>query len=202
MLPVMPIRNLLAALVLAASAAHAAPAGHEPDRYAAARDYIRSQLVANSVPSVTVAVFRDGRIDWEEGFGWADREGSVEATPFVPSAALTGKWVGHIAIPEGNLPVTLDLRADGFMSMVVGHELPALLNAAEFKDGEFSAQVATSLKTKDTERFKYTMRLALKAEGDRLYGAAAAVSDLTDQRFTAGLTYWIDLSREQHQPQP
>ena len=31
MLPVTPIRNLLAALLLAASAAHAAPAGHEPD---------------------------------------------------------------------------------------------------------------------------------------------------------------------------
>jgi CubicO group peptidase (beta-lactamase class C family) len=122
--------------------------------------------------------------------------------PFVPSAALSGKWVGHIAIPEGELPVTLDLRADGFMTAVVGHELPALINGADFKDGQFSAQIATPIKTKDTERFKYTVRLDLRPEGDRLYGAAIAMSDLSDQHFTAGLTYWIDLSREQHRPQP
>jgi len=35
----------------------------------------------NSVPSIAVAVARDGRIIWEEGFGWADRERMIAATP-------------------------------------------------------------------------------------------------------------------------
>jgi CubicO group peptidase (beta-lactamase class C family) len=116
--------------------------------------------------------------------------------PFVPPATLTGKWVGYIAIPEGELPIVLNLRADGFMSAIVGHGLPTLINNPEVQDGNFTGEMATALETKDTQRFKYTVRISLRNEGDRLYGGAVALADLTDQRFTAGLTYWIDLSRE------
>ncbi len=45
------------------------------------REWIPSQLVETGVPSLTVAVARDGEILWEEGFGWADRENRVPATP-------------------------------------------------------------------------------------------------------------------------
>ena len=38
------------------------------------RGYIRSHMAAEQVPSISVAVARDGRILWEEGFGWSDRE--------------------------------------------------------------------------------------------------------------------------------
>ena len=43
------------------------------------RDYIRSHMAADRVPSISVAVARDGHILWEEGFGWADREKRVAA---------------------------------------------------------------------------------------------------------------------------
>jgi CubicO group peptidase (beta-lactamase class C family) len=131
---------------------------------------------------------------------WKATPGTTGAAPlekpFAPPAALAGKWVGNIAVPEGELPVVLDLRADGVMSAVVGGGLPTLINAAGIEDGNFIGEVATALKTADTQRFKHTVRLSLRNEGNRLYGGAVAVSDLTDQHFTAGLTYWIDLSRE------
>jgi CubicO group peptidase (beta-lactamase class C family) len=38
-------------------------------------------MEANKLPSVSVAVFRNGHIDWEESFGWADREKQIKATP-------------------------------------------------------------------------------------------------------------------------
>jgi len=132
--------------------------------------------------------------DWKIPIG--ARGPAPPAKPFVPTAALVGKWVGHIAVPEGELPVVLDLRADGFMSAIVGRGLPTLINSAGIEDGNFSGELATALETKDTQRFKHTVRLLLRNEGDRLYGSAVALSDLTDQHFTAGLTYWIDLSRE------
>jgi len=43
------------------------------------RKLIRLQLIEKVVPSIAVAVAKDGVILWEEGFGWADRENRVPA---------------------------------------------------------------------------------------------------------------------------
>ena len=45
-----------------------------------ARAEIQKQLTEQHVPSIAIAVVRDGRILWEEGFGWADKENRVPAT--------------------------------------------------------------------------------------------------------------------------
>jgi CubicO group peptidase (beta-lactamase class C family) len=50
------------------------------DRFEPIRAHIRSALVEQPVPSITVAVAQDGKILWEEGFGWADLERRVPAT--------------------------------------------------------------------------------------------------------------------------
>jgi len=50
------------------------------DRFDAIRAQIREGLVKDSVPSIAVAVAKDGKIVWEEGFGWADREKMIPAT--------------------------------------------------------------------------------------------------------------------------
>ena len=38
-----------------------------------AREYIRQDIAKENVPSVSVAVAKNGRILWEEAFGWANR---------------------------------------------------------------------------------------------------------------------------------
>lgn len=43
------------------------------------RRRIPEMLVEEQVPSVAVAVARDGQILWEQGFGWADRENRIPA---------------------------------------------------------------------------------------------------------------------------
>ena len=45
------------------------------------RDLIRALLVESGLPSLTVAVAREGEMLWEEGFGWANREERILATP-------------------------------------------------------------------------------------------------------------------------
>jgi CubicO group peptidase (beta-lactamase class C family) len=45
------------------------------------RELIRSQLIERALPSLAVGVAREGVIIWEEGFGWADRENQIPATP-------------------------------------------------------------------------------------------------------------------------
>ena len=52
------------------------------DRLDGIRSLIRKELVKTKtpMPSIAVAVARDGQIIWEEGFGWADRERRLHAT--------------------------------------------------------------------------------------------------------------------------
>jgi CubicO group peptidase (beta-lactamase class C family) len=68
-----------AAIITAASARQKnSPAAGSFD---SVREFIKQQLTERSLPSIAVAVARDGQIIWEEAFGWADRENRVPATP-------------------------------------------------------------------------------------------------------------------------
>jgi CubicO group peptidase (beta-lactamase class C family) len=49
------------------------------DSFTTIRNLIRERLVEQALPSLAVAVARDGEILWEEGFGWVDRENRVTA---------------------------------------------------------------------------------------------------------------------------
>jgi len=49
------------------------------DAFDEIRELIKIKLVENVVPSLGVAVAKDGVIIWEEGFGWADRENRIPA---------------------------------------------------------------------------------------------------------------------------
>jgi CubicO group peptidase (beta-lactamase class C family) len=62
----------------------AAPAQHGSDRFESVRQLIRRKLANHSTPSVAVAVAQHGRIIWEEGFGWANREKKIPATADTP----------------------------------------------------------------------------------------------------------------------
>lgn len=52
-----------------------------PEGFHEIRDVILGQVRSGEVPSMAVAVVRDGRIVWEEAFGWADVEQGTPATP-------------------------------------------------------------------------------------------------------------------------
>ncbi|MGH2457246.1 MAG: serine hydrolase domain-containing protein [Chloroflexota bacterium] len=51
---------------------------------ASVRELIQRELVERALPSLAIAVAHHGRIVWEEGFGWADRENRVPATAHTP----------------------------------------------------------------------------------------------------------------------
>jgi CubicO group peptidase (beta-lactamase class C family) len=75
------MRKTLLALLLLAPVVTGQSATSAVDGFDGVRSLIRREITERPVPSVSVAVARDGRIIWEEAFGWADRENRVEATP-------------------------------------------------------------------------------------------------------------------------
>jgi CubicO group peptidase (beta-lactamase class C family) len=54
------------------------------DSFEDIRGFIRGALVERSLPSLAVAVVKDGAIVWQEGFGWADREARRPADEHTP----------------------------------------------------------------------------------------------------------------------
>jgi CubicO group peptidase (beta-lactamase class C family) len=86
------LRTVVVILILVTSVTSAAPVHDGQRRIAPSRaltpaaiDTLRSRIrrlmAAGKVPSMAVAVARQGRIVWEEGFGLADVEHGVAATP-------------------------------------------------------------------------------------------------------------------------
>lgn len=53
--------------------------GHE--LFHRARERIQRGMVERGIPSLTIAVAQGNTVLWEEGFGWADRERRIAATP-------------------------------------------------------------------------------------------------------------------------
>ena len=51
------------------------------DQFDRVRTLIHDTMKRRSIASMTVAVSKDGKIIWEESFGWADREKKIKATP-------------------------------------------------------------------------------------------------------------------------
>jgi CubicO group peptidase (beta-lactamase class C family) len=72
-----------------ASAVHAQPS----PQFAAARRVIDSIMTASQLPSVAIAVAREGTVLWEEGFGMANRERKV------PASAHTAYSLASISKP-------------------------------------------------------------------------------------------------------
>ncbi len=70
-------RGLLCVGLLFAMAGDLAAAD---DPFQPVRERIGKSLVETNAPSIAVAVAKEGKIIWEQGFGWADRENRVPAT--------------------------------------------------------------------------------------------------------------------------
>jgi len=74
----------------------------KPD-FSAIRAQLRTHVGRNDVPGLAIAVSRGGEVLWEEGFGWADRERHVQATPTTPfyiasvTKSITATAVLHLA---------------------------------------------------------------------------------------------------------
>ncbi|GAA0715164.1 serine hydrolase domain-containing protein [Dokdonella soli] len=97
------------------------------DRFDAIRQSIRTLLTQRQVPSVAVAVARNGRIVWEEGFGWADREKRIPATadtmyslasvskPLTATALMTLVGAGKVDLDK---PVNAYLGSAGLRARI------------------------------------------------------------------------------------
>jgi CubicO group peptidase (beta-lactamase class C family) len=113
-----PALLLALAAYLAISSAYAEDS---PDQFAPVREKITSAIKDDNIPSIAVAVAKDGKIIWEEGFGLADRENRTPATEHtLYSVASVSKPVtatGLMVLVERG-KVDLDKPIDNYLGEV------------------------------------------------------------------------------------
>src|SRR5450631_4580911 len=73
----------LTAARLNAGAAIFPSSAHTAD-FESVRSRIQEAMGGGNATGVAVALVHGGRIVWEEGFGWANREAGLKATPHTP----------------------------------------------------------------------------------------------------------------------
>lgn len=94
------------------------PASLPAQTFDGVKESIRQHMQAHDIPAVAVAVWQDGRILWEQGFGWADRENRISATEHTTfnlasvSKSLTA--VGLMTLVQGG-KVDLDAPANDYL---------------------------------------------------------------------------------------
>jgi CubicO group peptidase (beta-lactamase class C family) len=93
--------------------------GRERQDFGPVRDRILQAIANGSATGVAVAVAYDGRIVWEEGFGWANRETGLKVTPRTPFslASITKPFTATTVmtlVAEGK--VSLDEPANKYLS--------------------------------------------------------------------------------------
>jgi hypothetical protein len=145
---------LLALSFLIGPACQAAPTAVEP--FAAVRTHVEQLVTEGEVPSMAVAVARDGEIVWEAGFGLADRERGVPATahtlyplasiskPLTATALMILVERGLVDLDrpiddylgEAKLQSRVGDAADATVRRVACHTAGLLLHAQRFYDGE------------------------------------------------------------------
>ncbi len=100
------------------------------DSFDSARTRIQNVMIAHDIPSVTIAVAHKQKIVWEQGFGWADVERRIPATPHTSYAlASIGKSMTATAlmmlVERGK--IDLDQPMDRYLGE---HELVARIGNA------------------------------------------------------------------------
>lgn len=98
--------------------------GHAADRFDPVRARIHAKIENDGVPSIAVAVAKDGKVLWEEGFGWADRENRVAADPhtvyLLASISKTFTGVGLMNLVQQG-KVSLDQPINGYLGTAQLH---------------------------------------------------------------------------------
>src|SRR5437870_4945088 len=105
-------------LAAASGALCFAQSAHGADPYSAIRQDIAREIAVGRATGVAVALTQNGKIIWQEGFGWTDKERGRRATPDTPFslASVTKPFTTTaLMVLVAAKKVSLDARANDYL---------------------------------------------------------------------------------------
>ena len=101
---------------------------------------------------------------------------TAQERAFDPPSELVGRWEGKIETYQGSVEVWLDVRQGGDVHVKMDGQLEAVLNDARFDDGVLRGRFAGQVPAPDMVRHPHDVLIEATLRGDRLFGAATAMS--------------------------
>ena len=115
--------------------------------------------------------------------------------PASQSAPIGGTWEGRVVTHADQKDVTMHVD-DEEMTIRLGEQSTAPVHNVHIdEEGFVHGIVARTIDTDDTNRHPHLLRLLLKPDGDRLYGAVTAISQGSSRPGYA-LSSYLELERE------
>ncbi|MBL8265377.1 serine hydrolase domain-containing protein [Steroidobacter sp.] len=127
---------------------------------------------------------------------WAPPEDETERKerpPFSPTPALLGKWQGRLQTYDLDLPVSMDVLADGNIHVQLGNQLQTLVNQPRFSDGFLRGRMLGTGRTGETGRAVDDVTLLLKLRGAVLNGEVTFSATGKRSGATAA---WMELKKD------
>lgn len=113
---------------------------------------------------------------------------------FRPPRDLVGDWAGRLVTWEDTVPARLAVQSDGDVHLELEGQLVALVNGVEYEEGFLTGRAALRVPTRDAVRWRHSLLLRLKRDGDALRGWAAART--TDRPIHFALSSYLELRRD------
>ena len=135
----------------------------------------------------------------------ANSNPAPQRPPASPAPTLTGNWVGRIQTYKGNLPLKLSITESGDVQAKLGSAPSMIMKNARFgsRFGKQSLEgglTASNLGTdEDTGPDPYDLEFELYLQDQRLYGAVTTRTR-SGARYSARLSYWVELEKRPVQP--
>lgn len=130
--------------------------------------------------------------------------------PFEPEPDLIGIWRGQVEFDTGPQPIVLEIKPDGDVHVLVGDGRPdraagrlrTLVNEPRFRDGVFSGSLPPVPDADSPFRWQWVRGIRLTLRGRVLNGVLRILerSRHSTNRAEGGLSYWVELTREEVDP--
>ncbi|MBL8267497.1 serine hydrolase domain-containing protein [Steroidobacter sp.] len=124
-----------------------------------------------------------------------DRSSPNEPAPSF-SEQLRGEWTGLVHTYRGNVPLVINVGADGAVDAKLGLGPVARIANARVKDLSISAELPGSIDTDDARRRRNALQLTVNLYGERLVGDLGTKVPWPREKVAGDfVSHWVELRR-------
>lgn len=116
---------------------------------------------------------------------------TIKQTP----AQFLGTWSGILKTYKEEIPLTLEFHEAGDIHVQLAQQPKTVLMNVRFSDSTVTGRTTGEIGTEESRRGPYNLEFWLRLRGERLSGAASAIS-VPANRIAGATSHWVEVKRQ------